>query len=93
MRRALQLDSLQSSHPVEVPIKHATEVDEIFDSISYSKGASIIRMLVSFLGNETFRKGMVSYLNRFKYANASTEDLWASLSEYSKKDVKAFMDV
>jgi aminopeptidase N len=92
MRRALNLDSLKNSHPVEVPISRAEDVDEIFDSISYSKGASIIRMLVSFLGEEEFRKGMVLYLNRHKYANASTEDLWKALGDHSKKDVKSFMD-
>jgi aminopeptidase 2 len=88
----MSLDSLKSSHPVEVPVVKAQEVDEIFDSISYSKGASIIRMLVAFLGEEDFRKGMVLYLNRHKYSNAATEDLWKALSEYSKKDVKQFMD-
>jgi aminopeptidase N len=92
MRRALELDSLKNSHPVEVPVSRAEDVDEIFDSISYSKGASIIRMLVCYLGEEEFRKGMVVYLNRHKYANASTEDLWKALGDYSKKDVKGFMD-
>jgi aminopeptidase N len=92
MRRALELDSLKNSHPVEVPVSRAEDVDEIFDSISYSKGASIIRMLVCFLGEEEFRKGLVMYLNRHKYANASTEDLWKALGDHSKKDVKDFMD-
>jgi hypothetical protein len=35
--RALELDALNNSHPIEVPVGHPSEVDEIFDAISYSK--------------------------------------------------------
>ena len=41
--RAVKLDSMKSSHPIEVKIYSASEIDEIFDAISYCKGASIIR--------------------------------------------------
>merc|ERR1719281_900925 len=40
---ALRLDSLRSSHPIQVPIGHAHEVEEVFDAISYCKGACVIR--------------------------------------------------
>ena len=50
--RALELDSLQSSHPIEVRVGPASEVFEIFDGISYSKGASMIRMLHNYVGDE-----------------------------------------
>ncbi|CAM0951104.1 unnamed protein product [Alopecurus aequalis] len=53
---ALRLDSLQESHPIEVEIHHASEVDEIFDAISYDKGASVIRMLHSYLGADRFQE-------------------------------------
>eukprot|EP00058_Branchiostoma_floridae_P012436 XP_002597924.1 hypothetical protein BRAFLDRAFT_79834 [Branchiostoma floridae] len=49
---ALKLDALKNSHPIEVPVGHPDEVDEIFDTISYSKGASVIRMLHDFIGDE-----------------------------------------
>ena len=49
---ALELDSLQTSHPVEVPVGHPSEVMEIFDNISYNKGASIIRMLHNYIGDK-----------------------------------------
>ena len=42
---ALELDALENSHPIEVEVGHPSEVDEIFDNISYNKGASVIRML------------------------------------------------
>ena len=49
---ALELDSLDSSHAIEIPVNHPDEINEIFDLISYSKGASIIRMLHEWIGAE-----------------------------------------
>lgn len=49
---ALELDALKSSHPIEIPVNHPAEIDEIFDSISYKKGASVIRMLHDFIGDK-----------------------------------------
>ena len=88
----LGLDSLRSSHPVEVPIESASQVNEIFDAISYSKGSCVIRMLESHLGEETFRAGMRIYVARHQYANAGTTDLWAALSEASGEDVRGLME-
>ena len=48
-------DSLRSSHPIQVPIPTAEEVDEIFDAISYCKGGSVIRMIYATLGVEKFQ--------------------------------------
>uniref|UniRef100_A0A453KP58 Uncharacterized protein n=1 Tax=Aegilops tauschii subsp. strangulata TaxID=200361 RepID=A0A453KP58_AEGTS len=78
---ALRLDSLEASHPIEVEIHHASEVDQIFDAISYDKGASVIRMLQSYLGAERFQKAMASYMKKYAYSNAKTEDLWAVLEK------------
>ena len=90
--RAMNLDALKNSHPVEVPVGHPSEIDEIFDAISYSKGSSIIRMMHDFIRDDDFRKGMNVYLNRHKYSNAETGQLWAALSEASKKDVAYVMN-
>ena len=49
---ALNLDGLDNSHPIEIPVQNPAEIDEIFDSISYSKGASVIRMLHSYISDE-----------------------------------------
>ena len=48
----MDLDALDNSHAIEVPVGHPDEVDEIFDLISYSKGASVIRMLHNWIGDE-----------------------------------------
>ncbi|XP_058067309.1 puromycin-sensitive aminopeptidase isoform X2 [Anopheles bellator] len=89
--RALELDCLRNSHPIEVPVGHPSEIDEIFDEISYDKGASVIRMLHHYLGDEDFRRGMHIYLTRHQYRNTSTEDLWNALQEASSKPVGAVM--
>ncbi|KAM7358359.1 puromycin-sensitive aminopeptidase [Cochliomyia hominivorax] len=89
--RALELDSLKNSHPIEVPVGHPCEIDEIFDEISYNKGASVIRMLHDYIGEDDFRKGMNIYLTRHQYKNTFTEDLWAALEEASSKPVANVM--
>ncbi|XP_063281260.1 puromycin-sensitive aminopeptidase [Prinia subflava] len=90
--RAQELDALDNSHPIEVSVGHPSEVDEIFDAISYSKGASVIRMLHDYIGDEDFRKGMNLYLTKFQQRNAATEDLWESLEKASGKPIAAVMN-
>ncbi|KAI5797320.1 peptidase family M1-domain-containing protein [Pyronema domesticum] len=91
LQTAFQLDGLRGSHPIEVPVKNALEIDQIFDHISYLKGSGTIRMLSDYLGVETFLNGVANYLKKHAYGNATTDDLWAALSEESKIDVGAFM--
>ncbi|CAI0401332.1 unnamed protein product [Linum tenue] len=88
----LKLDGLAESHPIEVEINHASEIDEIFDAISYRKGASVIRMLQSYLGAEPFQKSLAAYIKKHAYSNAKTEDLWAALEEGSGEPVTKLMN-
>jgi aminopeptidase 2 len=90
---ALSLDSLRSSHPIEVPIKRADEINQIFDAISYSKGSSVIRMISKYVGEETFMEGIRRYLKKHAFGNTETGDLWAALSDASGKDVGKVMDI
>lgn len=64
LQGALGLDSLRSSHPIEVPVKRADEVNQIFDAISYMKGSSVIRMVSKYLGEDVFMQGIRDYLVR-----------------------------
>lgn len=89
--RALELDCLDNSHPIEVPVGHPSEIDEIFDEISYNKGASVIRMLHHYIGEADFRNGMNIYLNKHQYSNTMTEDLWEALEKASNKPVAKVM--
>ena len=88
---ALGLDAMKTSHPIECTVNHPDEISSIFDAISYAKGASVIRMLSNYLGEDVFMGGIKSYLTKFKYDNARSGDLWASLGEFSSKDVGALM--
>lgn len=89
LQGALGLDSLRNSHPIEVPVKSALEIDQIFDNISYLKGGSVIRMISTQLTDKVFVKGVANYLKKHAYGNAKTVDLWAALSEASGIDVDA----
>ena len=89
---ALNLDGLKSSHPIQVEVNKASEIDEIFDAISYSKGASVIRMLANYLGEDVFQTGLRAYLKSHMYGNAKTADLWSALAKTSGKPVAAVMD-
>jgi puromycin-sensitive aminopeptidase len=88
---AFRLDALDNTHPIEVPIHHPDEIRSIFDTISYSKGASVIHMLFGYLGEKDFRDGLRHYLKKHKFGNADTKDLWSALEEISGKPVKKFM--
>ncbi|MBI2055021.1 MAG: M1 family metallopeptidase [Candidatus Sungbacteria bacterium] len=88
---ALNLDALKNTHPIEVEVHHPSEISEIFDAVSYQKGASIIRMLADYLGEKSFRDGLRHYLKKHAYANARTEDLWLALEHVTKKPVRKIM--
>ena len=93
LQSALSLDSLRSSHPIEVPVKRADEVNQIFDAISYSKGSCVIRMISKYLGEQTFMEGIRRYIKKHAYGNTKTEDLWAALSDASGKPVEKIMNI
>lgn len=88
----LRLDGLSESHPIEVEINHAGEIDEIFDAISYRKGASVIRMLQSYLGAGTFQRALAAYVKKYASSNAKTDDLWTVLEEESGEPVNKLMN-
>ncbi|KAF7877588.1 hypothetical protein EAF04_001263 [Stromatinia cepivora] len=93
LQSALGLDSIRSSHPIEVPVQRADQVNQIFDAISYSKGSCVLRMIASYLGEDVFMEGIRQYLKKHAYGNTQTGDLWDALSKASGKDVSAVMDI
>ena len=89
---ALSTDALGSTRPVEYPVHSPAEAEDMFDVITYEKGAALVRMLEQYLGAETFRAGVRLYLRRHAYANTVTEDLWNSLADASGEPVGQIMD-
>ncbi|NXH15706.1 AMPN Aminopeptidase, partial [Bucco capensis] len=77
-------DALTTSHPLsfrEEEINTPAQISEVFDSIAYSKGASVLRMLSDFLTEYVFKEGLKSYLHTFSYNNTVYADLWTHLEQ------------
>ena len=89
---AMGRDALTKTHPIMAKVHDPEEIEELFDEISYGKGASILRMIEAYIGSENFKKGVAQYLQKFRYSNASGHDLWSSLQEASGTDVSRIME-
>ncbi|XP_073729218.1 glutamyl aminopeptidase [Misgurnus anguillicaudatus] len=85
-------DALLSSHPIIVDVSSPAEITSVFDGISYSKGASILRMLEDLLGRDKFRDGCRTYLKTYTFQNAKTADFWKALADESGLPVADIMD-
>ncbi len=83
-------DSLLETFPIELPGGEQARITQSTAPILYNKGASVVRMLESYLG-EGFRKGINHYLTKFRYSTASSDDFWASLEEVSKEPISDMM--
>uniref|UniRef100_A0A8C1IWB2 Aminopeptidase n=1 Tax=Cyprinus carpio TaxID=7962 RepID=A0A8C1IWB2_CYPCA len=82
VHRVFAIDALASSHPLsskEEEIQRPEQISEVFDTISYSKGASVLRMLSDFLTETVFTQGLQTYLDHFKFNNTVYTDLWEHL--------------
>lgn len=90
--QVMNLDATVNSHPIVQPVDHPDQITEIFDTISYAKGASVLRMLESFMGTEEFKLGISRFLKRFQYKNAVTQDLWTELGKVSSLNITKIMD-
>ncbi len=88
---AMGRDGLTKTHPIMAKVRDPEEIEELFDEISYGKGASILRMIETYIGSENFKKGVAQYLQKFRYSNASGHDLWSSLQEASGTEVSRIM--
>jgi aminopeptidase N len=88
-------DERRSTHPVAPAPEDVPDVDSAFsnfDAISYSKGNSCLRQLVSWLGDGDFLAGVNAHLGRHAFGNATLDDLVSALDEASPRDVRAWAD-
>ncbi|WP_170319409.1 M1 family aminopeptidase [Polyangium spumosum] len=86
---AMKLDELPSSRAVRAPVVSAGDAEDIFDAITYEKGASLARMLEGWLGEDVMQKGLVAHTSAHAHGTASTDALLRALGEVSGKDVAA----
>jgi aminopeptidase N len=88
--RAMNDDQRSTTHPIQRAVKTENEAMSAFDSITYAKGQSFLRMLENYLGPDVFRAGIRDYMAAHKYSNTTTADLWNALSQASGKPVAPF---
>ncbi|XP_010775422.1 aminopeptidase N [Notothenia coriiceps] len=84
VQKVFAVDALASSHPLsrrEEEVNTPAQISEMFNTISYSKGAAVLRMLSEFLTEPVFAKGLSSYLNTFAFSNTMYTDLWDHLQQ------------
>ncbi|KRY73283.1 Puromycin-sensitive aminopeptidase, partial [Trichinella pseudospiralis] len=80
---AMAMDALRSSHAIEVEISDPEEIDSIFDAVSYSKAACVIKMWKEYIGDAQFYKGLQLYLQKYSYQCATMENLIQMLESVS----------
>jgi aminopeptidase N/puromycin-sensitive aminopeptidase len=88
----LNLDSAPTTHAIRAKADTPSEINEMFDGISYGKGGAVLAMVENYLGKETFRQGVHNYLEAHLYANATAEDFWNAQTANSHKPVDKIMD-
>ena len=88
----LTIDGLHSTRTIEFPVSAPSEAMAMADPITYQKGGSVLKMLESYLGPETFRDGIRRYLRDHAYSNTVTTDLWSALEAVSGEPVGQIMD-
>jgi puromycin-sensitive aminopeptidase len=89
---ALDIDALSNTRAVEYEVRTPEDADGMFDVLTYLKGGSVVRMLERWLGEHAFRDGVRYYLDRYRYANTETTDLWDALEHATARPVRRIMD-
>ena len=92
MNGAMNLDAQKVTRTIRAEANTPDEINEMFDGITYEKGASILHMVENYLGEETFRQGVHNYLQAHMYGNATAEDFWDAQTANSHKPVDKIME-
>jgi aminopeptidase N len=87
---AYRQDQLPSTHPVAADIRDIEDVKVNFDGITYAKGASVLKQLVAWVGQDAFLAGLRTYFPRHEYGNTVLADLLSALEEASGRDLSSF---
>ncbi|HYL46310.1 MAG TPA: M1 family metallopeptidase [Candidatus Limnocylindrales bacterium] len=91
MSGAMATDALSSTRAIEAHAETPAEIQELFDSIAYNKAAAVLSMVEGYVGPENFRAGVNSYLEKYKYANATSEDFWNEITKVTHQPVDRIM--
>lgn len=83
--QAMMRDSLASTHPVVQHVETVEQASQAFDSITYQKGESVIRMLEGYVGPTAWRQGVRAYMRAHAYGNTVSDDLWRKIDKAAVK--------
>lgn len=89
---AFDTDSLSTTRAIEYEVVTAADAEGMFDVLTYEKGASVVRMLQQYLGEDRFQAGIRHYLDTHQFANTETTDLWDAIEEATGEPVRQIMD-
>jgi puromycin-sensitive aminopeptidase len=89
---ALEIDALDSTRSIEYPVHSPDDAADMFDALTYTKGAAVLRMLERYLGAARFREGIRRYLKDHALGNTETSDLWNSIEAATGEPVGRIMD-
>jgi aminopeptidase N len=87
---AYRQDQLPSTHPVAADIRDIDDVKVNFDGITYAKGASVLKQLVAWVGQDAFLAGLRTYFQKHQFGNTVLGDLLAELETASGRDLSAW---
>ncbi|MEU5777807.1 aminopeptidase N [Streptomyces venezuelae] len=87
---AYRQDQLPSTHPIMAEIRDLDDVLVNFDGITYAKGASVLKQLVAYVGEDEFFQGVQAYFKRHAFGNTRLSDLLGALEETSGRDLKTW---
>ncbi|GAA2389481.1 aminopeptidase N [Streptomyces glaucosporus] len=87
---AYRQDQLPSTHPIMADIKDLDDVLVNFDGITYAKGASVLKQLVAYVGEDAFFRGVQTYFKRHAWGNTRLTDLLTALEETSGRDLRTW---
>ncbi len=83
-------DQLSTTHPIAADMGDLEKVEQNFDGITYAKGASVLKLLVSFVGTDAFRAGVSEYFHKHAWGNTTLRDLLVELEAASGRDLSWF---
>ena len=89
---AFEVDALESTRSIEYPVRSPDDAAGMFDILTYTKGAAVLRMLEQYLGAERFRDGIRRYLDEHRFGNTETHDLWDAIEKATGEPVRRIMD-
>ncbi|MFM9130395.1 MAG: aminopeptidase N [Actinomycetes bacterium] len=90
---AYRQDQLPSTHPIAANMPDLDSVYENFDGITYAKGASALRQLVAWVGEENFLKGLKNYFEKHAWKNTELKDLLSELSISSGRELDSWSKI